>query len=203
MKNNEKFLLDLENIPDRFLDEVNNTDGNASVVSEVRKEKIQWMTPVSVAALVAAVIAVPFFLSNLKPSIDQDDNERPAVTEVTSVSTEGTVTSAESVTTDTETEAQNSPVTSMVTVISEVISEATSQETNAPVTMAENRQNDPAPEENRQPETQPAETEAEVIVINTCCFISDAMEESIDTILELSSYRAEGRLKALVVTGCR
>ncbi len=44
--------------------------------------------------------------------------------------------------------------------------------------------------------------EAEVIVINTCCFISDAMEESIDTILELSSYRAEGRLKALVVTGC-
>ena len=68
MKNNEKFLLDLENIPDRFLDEVNNTDGNASVVSKVRKEKIQWMTPVSVAALVAAVIAVPVFIYNLKLS---------------------------------------------------------------------------------------------------------------------------------------
>ncbi len=162
MKNNERFLLDIENIPDRFLDEVN--ESNKAVVSEVRKEKIQWTAPVSVAALIAAVIAVPFFLSNLKPSIDQDDNERPAVTEVTSVSTEGTVTSAESVTTVTETEAQTSPVTSMVTVISEVISEVTSQETNAPATMAENRQNDPAPEENRQPETQPAETEAEVIV---------------------------------------
>lgn len=46
------------------------------------------------------------------------------------------------------------------------------------------------------------ETEADVIVINTCCFIHDAKEESIQTILEMAEYKKEGRLKALVVTGC-
>ncbi|MBR4982724.1 MAG: 30S ribosomal protein S12 methylthiotransferase RimO [Lachnospiraceae bacterium] len=46
------------------------------------------------------------------------------------------------------------------------------------------------------------ETEAEVIVINTCCFINDAKEESINTILEMAELKKEGTLKALVVTGC-
>lgn len=46
------------------------------------------------------------------------------------------------------------------------------------------------------------ETEADVIVVNTCCFIHDAKEESIQTILEMAEYKKEGRLKALVVTGC-
>ena len=46
------------------------------------------------------------------------------------------------------------------------------------------------------------ETEAEVIVINTCAFIHDAKEESIQTILEMAEYRKEGSCKALVVTGC-
>jgi len=46
------------------------------------------------------------------------------------------------------------------------------------------------------------ETEAEVIVINTCCFINDAKEESINTILEMAEYRKSGSCKALVVTGC-
>ncbi len=46
------------------------------------------------------------------------------------------------------------------------------------------------------------EMEADVIVINTCCFIHDAKEESIQTILEMAEYKNEGRLKALVVTGC-
>ena len=46
------------------------------------------------------------------------------------------------------------------------------------------------------------ETEAEVIVINTCSFIHDAKVESIDTILEMAEYKKTGRLKALVVTGC-
>ena len=46
------------------------------------------------------------------------------------------------------------------------------------------------------------ETEAEVIVINTCCFIHDAKEESIQTILEMAEYKKEGTLKALIVTGC-
>lgn len=46
------------------------------------------------------------------------------------------------------------------------------------------------------------ETEAEVIVINTCCFIHDAKEESIETILEMAEYKKTGSLKALIITGC-
>ncbi|MGN1166074.1 MAG: 30S ribosomal protein S12 methylthiotransferase RimO [Lachnospiraceae bacterium] len=46
------------------------------------------------------------------------------------------------------------------------------------------------------------EEDADVIVINTCCFIHDAKEESIQTILEMAEYKKEGRLKALIVTGC-
>lgn len=46
------------------------------------------------------------------------------------------------------------------------------------------------------------EQEADVAVVNTCCFIHDAKEESIQTILELSQLKQTGRLKALVVTGC-
>ncbi len=46
------------------------------------------------------------------------------------------------------------------------------------------------------------ETEADVIVINTCCFIHDAKEESIQTILEMAEYKKLGRLKVLLVTGC-
>ena len=46
------------------------------------------------------------------------------------------------------------------------------------------------------------ETEAEVIVINSCCFINDAKEESIETILEMAQYKENGNLKALIVTGC-
>ena len=45
------------------------------------------------------------------------------------------------------------------------------------------------------------ETQADVIVINTCCFIHDAKEESINTILEMAQYK-EQNLKALVVAGC-
>ena len=43
---------------------------------------------------------------------------------------------------------------------------------------------------------------ADVIVVNTCCFIHDAKEESIQTILEMAEYKKEGSLKALIVTGC-
>ncbi|MFU0828756.1 MAG: Ribosomal protein S12 methylthiotransferase RimO [Lachnoclostridium sp.] len=46
------------------------------------------------------------------------------------------------------------------------------------------------------------EPEADVIVINTCCFIDDAKEESINTILEMAEYKKMGRLKGLIVTGC-
>ena len=43
---------------------------------------------------------------------------------------------------------------------------------------------------------------ADVIVINTCCFIHDANEESIQTILEMAEYKKAGSCKALIVTGC-
>ena len=43
---------------------------------------------------------------------------------------------------------------------------------------------------------------ADVIVVNTCCFIHDAKEESIQAILEMAEYKKEGSCKALIVTGC-
>ena len=46
------------------------------------------------------------------------------------------------------------------------------------------------------------EADADVIVINTCCFIHDAMEESIQNILDMAEYRKSGQAKALIVTGC-
>ncbi|SFP93381.1 ribosomal protein S12 methylthiotransferase [Lachnospiraceae bacterium XBB1006] len=46
------------------------------------------------------------------------------------------------------------------------------------------------------------EQEAEIIVVNSCCFINDAKEESIETILEMAQYKETGRLKKLIVTGC-
>lgn len=46
------------------------------------------------------------------------------------------------------------------------------------------------------------ETEAEIIIINTCSFISDAKEESINTILEMARMKEEGVCKALIITGC-
>ena len=47
-----------------------------------------------------------------------------------------------------------------------------------------------------------SETEADVIIINTCCFINDAKEESVQTILEMAEYKKTGKCKALIVTGC-
>ena len=46
------------------------------------------------------------------------------------------------------------------------------------------------------------ETEADIIVINTCCFIHDAKEESIQNILEMAEYKKKGKARALIVTGC-
>lgn len=47
-----------------------------------------------------------------------------------------------------------------------------------------------------------SEEDADIIVVNTCCFIHDAKKESIQTILEMAEYKKEGKLKALIVTGC-
>ena len=46
------------------------------------------------------------------------------------------------------------------------------------------------------------ESEADAVVINTCCFINDAKEESINTILEMAELKKSGKMKALLVTGC-
>lgn len=46
------------------------------------------------------------------------------------------------------------------------------------------------------------EQEADAIVINSCCFINDAKEESINTILQMAEYKEHGNCKALIVTGC-
>ena len=46
------------------------------------------------------------------------------------------------------------------------------------------------------------EAQADVIVINTCCFIHDAKEESIQNILEMAEYKKQGKIRALIVTGC-
>ncbi|MBQ2803564.1 MAG: 30S ribosomal protein S12 methylthiotransferase RimO [Lachnospiraceae bacterium] len=46
------------------------------------------------------------------------------------------------------------------------------------------------------------EAEADIVVVNTCCFIGDAKEESINTLLEMSELKEQGRIKALLAAGC-
>lgn len=46
------------------------------------------------------------------------------------------------------------------------------------------------------------EKEADAVVINTCCFIHDAKQESVDVILEMADLRKKGQIQALIVTGC-
>ena len=46
------------------------------------------------------------------------------------------------------------------------------------------------------------EAEAEVIVVNTCCFIGDAKEESIGELIRLGKLKEDGKLKVLIATGC-
>ena len=46
------------------------------------------------------------------------------------------------------------------------------------------------------------EAEADIIVVNTCCFIKDALDESIETILEMAEYKKTGNCKGLIVAGC-
>ena len=46
------------------------------------------------------------------------------------------------------------------------------------------------------------ESIADIIVVNTCCFINDAKQESIDTIIDVGQWKTDGNCKRLVVTGC-
>lgn len=45
-------------------------------------------------------------------------------------------------------------------------------------------------------------SEADIVIVNTCGFIGDAKEESIETILEVSEFKETGNLKKLIVAGC-
>ncbi len=47
-----------------------------------------------------------------------------------------------------------------------------------------------------------AEEEAEAVIVNTCCFIGDAKEESIRTLLEMAERKKSGQIKALIAAGC-
>ena len=49
---------------------------------------------------------------------------------------------------------------------------------------------------------EPEADKADVLIINTCCFIGDAKEESVAAILEAAGYKDEGSVKKLIVTGC-
>lgn len=46
------------------------------------------------------------------------------------------------------------------------------------------------------------ENEADIVVVNTCCFIGDAKEESINTLLQMAQLKEEGQVKVLVAAGC-
>lgn len=46
------------------------------------------------------------------------------------------------------------------------------------------------------------ESEAEAVIVNTCCFIGDAKEESINTLLEMAELKDAGQLRALIAAGC-
>lgn len=51
-------------------------------------------------------------------------------------------------------------------------------------------------------EHNPSDVDGEIVVVNTCGFIADAQEESINTILELGEAKRQGRIKKLIVMGC-
>jgi len=129
LKYNEKLVNDLEKIPDRFLDELNQTN--------VKKKKIKWTVPVSVAACAAAVIAVPVILSHLS---HQNDNsfvkDDPAVTVSTTVTEAVSVTDEpDNITSVTVTETVpviNEPENTASVKVSEAIQEIT-----VPVTVTE------------------------------------------------------------------
>lgn len=48
----------------------------------------------------------------------------------------------------------------------------------------------------------PEESEADIVIINSCGFIMDANQEAIDNILRIADYKTDGKLKGIIVTGC-
>ena len=51
-------------------------------------------------------------------------------------------------------------------------------------------------------EITPVESEAQIIIVNTCGFLESAVSEAIENIVEVAAYKTDGQLKALIVTGC-
>ena len=51
-------------------------------------------------------------------------------------------------------------------------------------------------------EHNPSNIDGEIVVVNTCGFIADAQEESINTILELGEAKRQGKIRRLIVMGC-
>ena len=51
-------------------------------------------------------------------------------------------------------------------------------------------------------EHNPSHVDGEIVVVNTCGFIADAQEESINTILELGEAKKQGKIRKLIVMGC-
>ena len=46
------------------------------------------------------------------------------------------------------------------------------------------------------------ETQADIVIVNTCCFIGDAKEESINTLIEMGALKETAKVKVLIATGC-
>lgn len=172
MKNNEKFLNDLENLPDRFINEIHDSENQNAVV---RKSKIHWLRPVSIAACVAAAVAVPVILLNSKPDSDilplRDDRaETSAVTTPAETSDETTSHTTVAVTEHTSQSAvtthytsvtpagTTAPVTSIViTTENAAVTEAAPEEVpqDIPETGPQN--------ENSEPETEPPVSEKYIV----------------------------------------
>lgn len=163
MKNNEKFLNDLENLPDRFINEIHDSENQNAVV---RKSKIHWLRPVSIAACVAAAVAVPVILLNSKPDSDilplrDDKAETSAVTTPAETSDETTSHTTVAVTEHTSQSAvtthytsvtpagTTAPVTSIViTTENAAVTEAAPEEVpqDIPETGPQNENSEPEPE---------------------------------------------------------
>lgn len=163
MKNNEKFLNDLGNIPDRFLDEIHDSEKQSAVV---KRNKIQWLKPVSVAACIAAVAAVPVIIMNLKPdNINIPSQEDHPVTSAVTTS-EGTSYETTASTTVRETEhTSESTVTGHYTAVTSsdasamVTSEITTAEKSAVTEVVRSEEQQAVPEtapQNSQQEEAPA-----------------------------------------------
>lgn len=159
MKNNEKFLNDLENIPDRFLDEIHDSENQNAVI---KRSRIQWLKPVSIAACIAAVASVPVILMNLKPDTENipSKEDKPVTSAVTSFA-ETTADTTVTVTEQTSQSAVTSPYNTVTSAVS-VTSEITAAEKTVVTEVIRKEEQQAAPEtepQNAPPEETPAPPE--------------------------------------------